>query len=130
MTDARDAGMMNESWQAVQTVGYIIEGESRAYEREKVKALGKDLARILAEHPETELPQADDTDIEPRLTAWPLEYFAVHSVARLANTFNFNDGEMVNTRRDERTEAERCADDDELTKIFGEPLREENQKDN
>lgn len=119
---------MNEFWQAVQTVGYMIEGENRAYEREKVKALGKDLARILAEHPETELPQADDTDIEPRLTAWPLEYFAVHSVARLANAFNFNDDEPYTMRRDERTEAERRADDDELNKIFGESPQKENQK--
>jgi hypothetical protein len=71
----KDAG---DFWQAVETVGYMIEDENRAYERKHIKILGEALNEYLRAHPEIEYGPA-------------LEHFAMHAVARLANALNFND---------------------------------------
>lgn len=65
-------------WQAVENTAYAIEGEGRQYEREKIKQLGVELDRFLADHPECADPQ-------------PLSNFAMRAVARLAGAFAFND---------------------------------------
>jgi hypothetical protein len=70
----------DEFWQLVQDVAYIIEGESRDYEREKLHWLAECLDKWLGEHSEVGEANAD------------LHRFAMQSVARLAHAFVFNDG--------------------------------------
>jgi hypothetical protein len=65
-------------WQAIMDIGYIIEGENRAFERRKMKALDAWLNTWFAAHPEITVDG-------------PLEHFAMHAVARLVHAFVFND---------------------------------------
>jgi hypothetical protein len=74
----------NEFWQAVETVGYMIEDENRAYERKYIKLLGKELDEYLKAHPGIKYGPEDGPEA-------PLEHFAMLAVARLANALNFND---------------------------------------
>ena len=85
----------NDFWQLVQDVGYIIEGESRAFEREYMHWLAERLTAWLDEHPEITIDG-------------PPDHFAMVSVARLAHAFVFNDGGAT------EAEAQRAADDSKL----------------
>ena len=58
--------------------GYLMEGEPRGYERERMKFLAEGLDSFLKAHPEITLDG-------------PLMHFAMHAVRRLANAFVFND---------------------------------------
>ena len=82
MTEARiQDGSINDAtdfWQAIMDVGYIMEGENRAYERERMKWLAECLDAWLAAHPEITIEG-------------PLEHFAMHAVRRLVSAFVFND---------------------------------------
>ena len=74
-------GTINDAydfWQLVQDVGYLIEGEPRAYEREKMRWLDECLGTWLAGHDVGE-------------ASAKLHRFAMESVARLVHAFTFND---------------------------------------
>jgi hypothetical protein len=88
LADEAKQDTSEDFWQTVNDVAYAMEGESRGYERERMKGLATYLTMWLAQHPEIE--QCDD----------PLEHFAMHAVARLANAFAFNDsGETIEMQR-------------------------------
>jgi hypothetical protein len=65
-------------WQMVMDTGYMMEGERRGYEREKMKMLADGLGCWIKAHPEIK----EDG---------PLEHFAMFAVWRLAAAFAFND---------------------------------------
>jgi hypothetical protein len=67
-------------WQAVMDTGYLMEGENRAYERERMKWLAEGMNSWLKAHPEI----TEESD--------KLEHFAMCAVHRLVNAFVFNDG--------------------------------------
>src|SRR5215831_11445553 len=69
----------DDFWELIQDVGYIIEGENRDYERERLHWLGQCLDKWLATHGEIGAADAD------------LHRFAIQSVVRLAQAFAFND---------------------------------------
>jgi hypothetical protein len=74
-------GTINDAsdfWQEVMCVGYIIEGENRAFEREHIKWLAEVLNKYLDAHPEITESRS-------------LDHFAMRAVARLASAFVFND---------------------------------------
>jgi hypothetical protein len=72
----------DEFWEAVEITGYLMEGENRAYERDKIKALAKGLTLMLDDHPEVALVEGRESSRED---------FAMSAVARLLNAFVFND---------------------------------------
>jgi hypothetical protein len=75
----------SDFWQLIQDVGYIIEGENRAYERERLRWLDECLQKWFEAHPE--ISTARDAD-----GIQPLENFAMESAARLVHaSFVFND---------------------------------------
>jgi hypothetical protein len=74
-TNERDAV---DFWQLVQDTAYLMEGENRAYERERMKLLAEALGAWLAAHPEI-------------TESGSLDHFAMYSVHRLVNAFVFND---------------------------------------
>jgi hypothetical protein len=59
-------------------VGYIMEGENRAFEREQLAWLNECFNKWFADHPEVKLNGE-------------LSEFAMHAVARLVSAFVFND---------------------------------------
>jgi len=61
----------SEFWRTVMDAGYLMEGESRDYERRKMAELSEALDEYLAAHPNSD--------------------FAMQAVARLAGAFVFND---------------------------------------
>jgi hypothetical protein len=75
----------SDFWQLIQDVGYIMEGENRAYERRQLHWLDECIQKWLATHPE--IYTACDPD-----GRMPLENFAITSTARLIHAFVFNDG--------------------------------------
>jgi hypothetical protein len=72
----------DEFWEVVEITGYLMEGENRAYERDKIKALAKALTLMLDDHPEVALVEGGESSRED---------FAMSAVARLLNAFVFND---------------------------------------
>jgi hypothetical protein len=65
-------------WQLIMNAGYLMEGESHGYEREKMKWVAECLDTWFAAHPEV---REDDS----------LEHFAMCSVHRLVSAFAVND---------------------------------------
>jgi hypothetical protein len=61
----------DDFWQVVMNAGYLMEGESRSYERQKMADLSEILHRYLTGHPDAD--------------------FSMHAVARLAGAFVFNE---------------------------------------
>jgi len=78
----KDAG---DFWQLIQDVGYLMEGENKAYERRQLHWLDECIENWLAAHPEISTARGPDGIM-------PLENFAITSTARLIHAFVFNDG--------------------------------------
>jgi hypothetical protein len=72
----KDAG---DFWQLIEDCRYLMEGENRAYEREKIHWLHECLEKYLATRPEIGAADAD------------LHQFAIYAVTGLVNAFVFND---------------------------------------
>jgi hypothetical protein len=68
----------DDFWQLIMSAGYLMEGENRGYEREKMKWVAERLNAWFAAHPEI---REDGS----------LECFAMCSVHRLISAFVFND---------------------------------------
>jgi hypothetical protein len=71
----------DDFWQLIMDVGYLVEGESQQYERERLHWLNECLEKFFSDHPEITV------DGHPT-------HFAMHAVRRLVGAFIFNDEHM------------------------------------
>jgi hypothetical protein len=92
----QDGTIKNEDdfWQLIQDVAYMMEGENRTYERERLLWLKECLDKWFASHPELGIEQyfkRDPESGEMPTERVPLNVFAMHCVHRLVGAFSFND---------------------------------------